>query len=537
MARMNRRFHPLWPMLFAVLWLCACGGNFVDPASETSAMVPTGKDSLPPPAGLQDNSPPEETTPEVGAAIPLDRVVVMPPDDVQPLARRVVAHTRDLRSLAAFVQAPGESGLVWSDPRQSERGRVHTFSFVGLFPGADFRYTVYDTDSDEVVARGWFRTPPPPAWYPDHTAVEGSAGFDRTRWIVAVLNTADSLVMPVRSIAIFDRSGRLRMIREIPAQPWGFETLESFQIRSSGSIVVPLTASLIEVQLAGDLAEMFDLSANFNTFHPTHHQFLVDRPGERALVVYNELGPGLQCDLQTPTNMAVGDGILIVNRDGDELWRWSAFDHQNVIRPDMMNQSLCYNFHFGFTVFDWTHGNAAVPFPNQEALLVSLRNVAQLAKIDMATGDVLWQMGPGLDFTWLGGGIPADHWFRMQHDPVWLSPTRLLLFDNGNCRYGDNCLDGPWSRALEIEIDESARTVTPIWEHRVEFSHAQGNTERLADGNTLIFNGWNGRIFEVTPENEEVFYMEFSPLAKAYQVRSYPALWDYRGVAPVGDTP
>jgi len=151
----------------------------------------------------------------------------------------------------------------------------------------------------------------------------------------------------------------------------------------------------------------------------------------------------------------------------------------------------------------------------------------QIVKIDVSTGNVMWQMGPGLDFTWIGEDEDEDVWFRLQHGPIRLPNGNLLLFDNGNGRYGMDCRLGSWSRALELEVDEDAMTVEPVWEHRVPFSQAMGNVERLPTGETFIYNGWMGDAVEVTPDHDEIWAAKFPRMVKAFTLRYMKSNWSY----------
>ena len=66
-----------------------------------------------------------------------------------------------------------------------------------------------------------------------------------------------------------------------------------------------------------------------------------------------------------------------------------------------------------------------------------------------------------------------------------------------------------------------------VWEYRAEgfYSHYISSAQRLPNGNTLITEGANGRIFEVTPEKELVWQFvaphptqECCPVYRAYRI-------------------
>ena len=89
----------------------------------------------------------------------------------------------------------------------------------------------------------------------------------------------------------------------------------------------------------------------------------------------------------------------------------------------------------------------------------------------------------------------------------------MLVFDNGNVDVDTNprhVSSRPNSRVLEINpLDMSIaweynaeKSNRPIWSF---FSHYISGAQRQPNGNTLICEGANGRIFEVTPNGEIVW--------------------------------
>jgi len=105
-----------------------------------------------------------------------------------------------------------------------------------------------------------------------------------------------------------------------------------------------------------------------------------------------------------------------------------------------------------------------------------------------------------------------------QHNPHFVpgglpGTGNLLVFDNGYVDGNTNpyrASTRPYSRVLEINpLDKSI-----VWEYTAEnsnrpiwtfFSHYISGAQRQPNGNTLICEGSNGRIFEVTPAGEIVW--------------------------------
>lgn len=467
-------------------------------------------------AGGDDDDAPSEP-----AGFHVATVTVDTPPVGNPLARRIFVSTAYPLSLSGFVHTTGEPGYSPSRPVAGPNAKEHEFWFYGLLEDREFEYVFYPAGRpDQVLARGSFSTPALPSDSPDlvRTTIDPAGTGD---WIVAWMR----IHLPVDhvTIQVFDRRGRVRFHHDLT-------TFADFlRVQNNGDFILTLTSHLVGVHPDGTEFVVSPVRLNEPVFTPSHHQFYLDPADPSgAMVVFNRMGPGVECDLITPTYQALGDGIAQIDENGDEVWRWTVFAHQDVIAPEAMDPENCGVYFWGPDTYDWTHANAVIPVPGQNAYLVSLRNVSRIVKVNRATSQIEWQMGEGLDFTWVGAGVPVqDRWFYFQHDSIWLEGPRLLLFDNANCRYGGSCLNGPWSRALELEFDETARTVSTVWEYRVPFALSQGNVQRHPNGNTLIGTGSSRMIVELPPggiEGEQL--IELLPDVGMVRAAYTAPMWD-----------
>ena len=119
--------------------------------------------------------------------------------------------------------------------------------------------------------------------------------------------------------------------------------------------------------------------------------------------------------------------------------------------------------------------------------LISFRILDTVVMVDRSSGEFAWKWGRG----------QISH----QHNPTRLPDGHVLLLDNGAHRRG-------LSYSRVIEVDPSTDEV--VWEYHGEplssfFTHFTGGAERLRNGNTLICEGYEGRLFEVTRTNEVVW--------------------------------
>ena len=129
------------------------------------------------------------------------------------------------------------------------------------------------------------------------------------------------------------------------------------------------------------------------------------------------------------------------------------------------------------------------PLFKQGQALISLRAIDTIAVLDIPTRSIVWSVQ----------GI-----WRGQHDPEFLDNGHLLLYDNFGSTRGSRVLEFdpltnayPWSY-----LDQSS---TPF------IASARGTKQRLPNGNTLIVDPDNGRLFEVTIDKQLVWEYGLSP--------------------------
>jgi hypothetical protein len=207
--------------------------------------------------------------------------------------------------------------------------------------------------------------------------------------------------------------------------------------------------------------------------------------------------------------------------DGDEIERWSTYDHLTEIRHkfdqrsfldtildsmlahgsvDEVSETLAARPEAGTTRkglvrYDYFHLNTITVLPETSLsktdsrfkaghLLVCFRNVNQIAVLEKGTWKILWVWGEGV-LDW-------------PHHPTVLEDGNILIFDNGMRR--------KYSKVIEI----NPVTGTIEWEYvgipRESFyTYNKGSSQRLPNGNTLICEGNDGRVFEVCKSGEIVW--------------------------------
>jgi hypothetical protein len=143
-------------------------------------------------------------------------------------------------------------------------------------------------------------------------------------------------------------------------------------------------------------------------------------------------------------------------------------------------------------------------------VLISLRSLHCLAVLDVRKRSVVWAArGP----------------WRIQHDAEFLDNGHLLLFDNHG-----------WSKGCRvIEYDPVTQAIPWVYSDADSSPfHAgfRGMKQRLPNGNTLIVDPDNRRLFEVTRSKELVWesFPPFPPVPPNQQprARAITSVWRYR---------
>lgn len=263
------------------------------------------------------------------------------------------------------------------------------------------------------------------------------------------------------------------------------------------------------------------------------------------------------------------DRIVEVDWEGNIVWNWHPHEHFEELGFDeaakatlRRNPNLLPS---GGGVGDWLHINSASWVgPNKwydagderfhpDNVIWDAREANIIAIVSKATGKIVWKLGPRYD------GSEAERkigWIIGQHHahivPKGLpGEGNVLVFDNGGwAGYGEpnpESKDGTknalrdYSRVLEIDpvtlevvwqyTPKEAGYVQPLDATRF-YSPFISSAQRLPNGNTLITEGSDGRVFEVTREHELVWEY-ISPywgsghlsLNLVYRAYRYPYSW------------
>ncbi|MBA9085870.1 hypothetical protein FHR92_002337 [Fontibacillus solani] len=235
------------------------------------------------------------------------------------------------------------------------------------------------------------------------------------------------------------------------------------------------------------------------------------------------------------------DSILEVDWEGNILWEWNLNEHFDELGFDELAKNVLFRDpnarFFGNEAGDWMHINSASLLgPNKfydqgderfhpDNIIWDARESNIIAIVDKKTGSIVWKLGP--DYS--APEVKHLGWIIGQHH-AHLIPKglpgegNLLVFDNGgwagygapnpSSTYGQKNALRDHSRVLEIDpitleivwqyTPTEAGFQAPLDSYRF-YSPYISSAQRLPNGNTLITEGADGRIFEVTRSHELVW--------------------------------
>ncbi|MGL4308469.1 MAG: aryl-sulfate sulfotransferase, partial [Cetobacterium sp.] len=251
---------------------------------------------------------------------------------------------------------------------------------------------------------------------------------------------------------------------------------------------------------------------------------------------------------KTVRNPKISDKLLLddviyeVDENGKIIWEWICNEHfdefgfseeaKNVLFRNPNLRSVEPE-----KVGDWMHINSmSVLGPNRwydkgderfhpDNIIWDGRETNIIAIISKETGKVVWQLGPDYtkkEFKHLGCIIGQHHAHMIPRGLP--GEGNILVFDNGGwagygapnpeSKYGEKNARRDYSRVLEID----PVTLEIVWQYTAKeagfvmpldasrfYSPFISGAQRLPNGNTLITEGSDGRLIEVTSSYEIVW--------------------------------
>lgn len=264
-----------------------------------------------------------------------------------------------------------------------------------------------------------------------------------------------------------------------------------------------------------------------NGYDPNKHELRIYPDGSRFMLCYDEQ----EVDMTSYGGVSNADvtGLVIqqIDPNDDVIFEWRSWDHFQL--TDAANDiSLTTN------TVDYVHGNS-IELDFDGNLLISSRNLDEITKIDLSTGDIIWRMGgENNEFTFIDNPDTPKP-FSHQHHFRLLPNGHYSLFDNGNFQ------NPVRSAAKEFALDQVNKTATLVWSYVHPpvngfnvYGSSLGSVQVLPNENRLIDWGQISpntafadipNFTEVDPDGNIVWELRFVDSSYvSYRVYKFP--WD-----------
>lgn len=166
---------------------------------------------------------------------------------------------------------------------------------------------------------------------------------------------------------------------------------------------------------------------------------------------------------------------------GKLLFFWNALSHIDPADSMLPASSASESNN----IWDCYHLNS-IDEGSDNSLLISMRNMWAIYKLNKESGDIIWQLGgKQSDFT-----ISPDAAFSWQHDARYRSDNRISMFNDACCASSTSPPQCQ-SHGLILELDFCNMTTNAVREYFHDpalYVPSQGNVQKLPNGNQFI--GW-----------------------------------------------
>ena len=280
------------------------------------------------------------------------------------------------------------------------------------------------------------------------------------------------------SIYLVDSDGDIVWYQNVPKQPklanW---TQNGTILTLSGDPILKNSAGdkILEYDLYGNQLLELDLT-KISTPIEAHHDVIYNSENRLVMLVYEERVFDLSGVGGQKEQAVLGDAIVVLDKDGTELWKWSVFDYADPAQDDEILSKKKGKFSLLKRTFDdWSHANA-ISIDRDGNYLVSFKNWDQVWKIDAQNGEVIWKLGRNGNID-----MPSESYFSDQHSIHLNENGDYMLFDNGKAKR--------LSRVLSFAIDETkgeANVKLKIDLPRDFFADRMGSAYLMPNGNILV---------------------------------------------------
>jgi arylsulfate sulfotransferase len=223
-------------------------------------------------------------------------------------------------------------------------------------------------------------------------------------------------------------------------------------------------SEILEINLLGDT--LLHLKKGQGDFKQTiHHEILKNDKGQLVTLFVDQKIMDLVSIGGGKKDTVNGDGIIVMDKSGKQVWKWSVFDVMDPLKDP----------HLLKTKKDWMHANS-LNYDTDGNYLMSFYNNGQIWKIDSKTGKVIYKFGKGGTIA-----MPAECNFTQAHAAHINPHGNLMFFDNG--------VEKHQSGVFAMKIDEQGKSSKIAMHFQLPkeiFNGRMGSAYMINDTTTLV---------------------------------------------------
>lgn len=418
--------------------------------------------------------------------------VKVDPNEENTLSCRLTFKTKDKVRMSVKYFAQNHKGYEITEENEKTD---HYFFLWGMRPDIKYTIEMYDSsDNDTPVGFTEYVSGSLPDSIPvTFLAVNEKDKVSEGFVLFTVSATAVERVNPVAMMV--DTEGEIVWYFEYYMN--GFNTIGDMQyIHETSTIMISLCKGPNMADIPAEEAIEIDLEGNVIWKSPELFNIYDDKGSWNH--IYERLSDDTIVMLRANrAGTVLTQDIVNVDRDYNELWKWSFVDHFD---PPFCDPSMWC---------DWEHANSISMFKDPGVVYLNSRNLSKYYKIDMYSSDVVWAFGKDADFT-----LETDNehpWFEFAHDPEILefNSDTIIFYDNGSLERG-------FSRVIEYKLNFELMTAEISFVYdgskdgREWFTEYWGDADAMPNGNIFVTAGDyqldnHSRLFEVNREGEMVW--------------------------------
>jgi arylsulfate sulfotransferase len=345
---------------------------------------------------------------------------------------------------------------------------AHTLVLMNINPATNYKYQIVTSvKGNRSISKEYtFQSHDLPLWLQEQFRAKTAANTKVPEAFASGLMLINKRYAPGAAYLV-DHSGKIRWYHMVDGL--GFKVIHYTKAQTILAILgrndepTSYGSEILELDLLGDT--VLHLKKGQGDFKQTIHHEIIKNDKEQLVTLFvDDKLQDLTAIGGSRKDTIAGDGILVMDKHGKQIWRWSVFDALDPIKDP----------HLLATKKDWMHANS-LNYDADGNYIMSFYNNGQIWKINSRTGKVMWKFGKGGNIT-----MPAECNFTQAHAAHINADGNLMFFDNG--------IEKHQSGVFALKVDEEKKSAVMNLHIKLpkEIFNGRMGSAYLVNGNTVL---------------------------------------------------